>query len=50
MEQLNFLILEMSLNCPKISAAGFFDIGINLIPMVNSVHQKKNQQSRYETG
>jgi len=34
-QQLNFLALEMTVNCPKITAAGSFNIGFNLIPMVN---------------
>ena len=31
------MTLEMTLNCPQISAAGFFKIGFNLIPMVNLI-------------
>ena len=34
LKKINHLTLEMTLNCPKISAAGFFDVGYNLIPMV----------------
>ena len=35
LKQINYLTQEMTFNCPKISAAGFFDVGYNLIPMVN---------------
>ena len=32
--QLNFVVLEMNMYGPKISAMGFFNIGYNLIPTV----------------
>ena len=35
LKQINYLTQEMTFNCPKISAAGFFDVGYNLILMVN---------------
>ena len=35
LKQINHMTLAMNLNSPKISAAGFFNVGYNMIPMVN---------------
>ena len=35
--QVNFLIIDINLNTPKITAMGAFEIGPNLFPSVGSV-------------
>ena len=34
---MNFLVLELNLYGPKISAMGFFNVGYSLIPTVSSL-------------